>query len=149
QAYLDLHGRLQETIFARPVLKHLAHRFVQTWQQISRSDQEFDATVMRGRLEEALTHWQEACNSAQELHDELSRRREACDLFLRWIASGQISAYALTEPSAGSDTARVATRARLRSVPVEVEADGVLRFRPEGSKEPRYLLDARRLEFQG
>ncbi len=149
QAYLDLHTRLQETVFTRPVLKNLAHRFVHVWQQISRADQEFDATVMRGRLEEALAQWQEACNSAQDLHDELGRRREACDLFLRWIASGQISAFALTEPSAGSDTARVATRARLRAVPVEVEPDGVLRFVPEGSKEPRYLLDARRLEFQG
>jgi len=82
-----------------------------------------------------------------DLKEELGRRREAADLFLRWVASGQISAFALTEPAAGSDTARVATRARLRQVPVEVEEDGVFRFVPVGGKEPRRLLDARRLEF--
>src|SRR5262249_7190408 len=60
----------------------------------------------------------------------------------------QISAFALTEPSAGSDTARVGTRARLRSVPVEVEADGVLLFIPEGGHDYRYLLDARKIEFR-
>jgi len=86
---------------------------------------------------------------APEYLDEIGRRLEACDLFLRWVASGQISGFALTEPSAGSDTARVATRARLRSAVVEAEPDGVLRFVPAGGKEARYLLDARRLEFHG
>src|SRR5262249_32853544 len=99
-------------------------------------------------LREAQAAWGDACGRAAELHAELGRRREAYDLFLRWVASGQISAFALTEPSAGSGTARVATRARLHSVPVEVEADGGLRVIPAGGKEPRYLLDARRLEFR-
>jgi alkylation response protein AidB-like acyl-CoA dehydrogenase len=81
--------------------------------------------------------------------DEVGRRRKACDMFLRWVSQGQISAFALTEPSAGSDTARVATRAKLRSVPVEVEPDGVMHFISAGGKEPRYLLDADRLVFQG
>ena len=58
---------------------------------------------------------------AGELRDELARRREAGELFCRWVASGQISAFALTEPSAGSDTARVGTRAKLRQVPVELD----------------------------
>jgi electron transfer flavoprotein-quinone oxidoreductase len=87
-------------------------------------------------------------NYPPDFGEELSRRREAYDLFLRWVASGQISGFALTEPSAGSDTARVATRAHLRSVPVETRADGVLHFVPQGGKEIRYLLDARRLEFR-
>src|SRR5205085_7458064 len=69
-------------------------------------------------------------------------------LFLRWVAAGQISAFALTEPSAGSDTARVATRARLRSVPVELMPDGTFQFTPAGGKEPRRLLDTQRLEFR-
>jgi electron transfer flavoprotein-quinone oxidoreductase len=85
---------------------------------------------------------------ATELVDELGRRREAADLFLRWVAAGQISGFALTEPSAGSDTARVATRARLRSVTVEAGDDGVFQFIPVGGKEVRTLLDARGLEFR-
>src|SRR5205809_5277922 len=103
---------------------------------------------MQTHLQSALDAWTVGCNRVKEYQGELTQRRQACDLFLRWVASGQISAFALTEPSAGSDTARVATRARLRSVPVEPAADGVCRFVPEGGKEPRVLLDARRLEFR-
>jgi electron transfer flavoprotein-quinone oxidoreductase len=148
QAYRELQQRLEETVFARAVLKSLAHRFVDPWQQAGRAGLAFDLQGMRTGVQQALAAWKDACAQAAELHTELARRREACDLFLRWVAAGQISAFALTEPSAGSDTARVATRARLRSVPVEVEPDGVLRFVPEGGKQPRYLLDARRLVFR-
>jgi electron transfer flavoprotein-quinone oxidoreductase len=147
-AYRDLQKRLQESIFSRPALRVLAHAFVQAWQQAGRAGLDYDLDKMRVRLQEALDAWQEAGGRAAEFAEEIGRRREACDLFLRWVASGQISAFALTEPSAGSDTARVATRARLRSVPVEVEPDGVLRFIPPSGKEPRYLLDAARLEFR-
>jgi alkylation response protein AidB-like acyl-CoA dehydrogenase len=148
KAYRDLHKRLEETVLARGVLKSLAHRFVDCWQQAGRTGLAFDLPAMRVQVQEALAAWKEACAEAPDLHAELGRRREACDLFLRWVARGQISAFALTEPSAGSDTARVATRARLRSVLVEVEPDGVLRFLPDGTGQPRYLLDARRLEFR-
>ncbi|HMC87995.1 MAG TPA: acyl-CoA dehydrogenase family protein, partial [Gemmataceae bacterium] len=116
-------------------------------EQVLRAAGEFALDGLAARLREGVAHWQEAVNRAAEMHGELERRLQACDLFLRWIASGQISAFALTEPSAGSDTARVATRARLCSVPVEAEPDGVFRFVPEGGKEARYLLDASRLEF--
>jgi alkylation response protein AidB-like acyl-CoA dehydrogenase/flavin-dependent dehydrogenase/electron transfer flavoprotein alpha/beta subunit/ferredoxin-like protein FixX len=144
----DLDKRLKESVFGRPALKALAGRFAGAWQQATRAGQQQDLAGMETHLPVAQGHWKEVCARAEELHGELGRRREACDLFLRWIASGQISGFALTEPSAGSDTARVATRARLRSVPVEVEADGVLRFVPAGGTAPRYLLDARRLEFR-
>jgi electron transfer flavoprotein-quinone oxidoreductase len=148
QHFRELQERLDETVLARTVLRSLAHRFVQAWQQAGQAAKAFDSAALGKHLEAALRHWQEACERAEELHDELGRRREACDLWLRWIASGQISAFALTEPSAGSDTARVATRAKLRSVPVEQEADGTFRFVPADGKEPRFLLDARRLEFR-
>src|SRR5205085_1627229 len=104
-------------------------------------------TYPRRSKTSARSAWDDARGRAEEWHGEIIRRREACDLFLRWVASGQISAFALTEPSAGSDTARVATRAKLRSVPVERESDGVYRFVPAGGKEPRILLDAKSLEF--
>jgi electron transfer flavoprotein-quinone oxidoreductase len=147
QAFKELEKRVQETVFARAALRVLAHEFVQAWREAGRAGREHDAASMRTNLQKAFESWQTACGRAEEFHEELGRRREACDLYLRWIASGQISAFALTEPSAGSDTARVATRARMRSVLVEREADGVLRFVPAGQQHPRYLLDARRLEF--
>jgi alkylation response protein AidB-like acyl-CoA dehydrogenase/flavin-dependent dehydrogenase/ferredoxin-like protein FixX len=148
KAVEQLQKRLEETVFAQTVLRSLAHRFVQTWQQAVRTGWMSDPGAVRARLKEAIEHWKEACRRPGELHAELGRRLEACDLYLRWIAGGQISAFALTEPSAGSDTARVATRARLRSVAVAREADGRFRFVPAAGDEPRYLLDARRLEFR-
>jgi electron transfer flavoprotein-quinone oxidoreductase len=147
-AYQELHKKLQEAVLAKPILRVLAHRFIAAWQEAGRAGLAYELPGMRTRLREALTAWQQACGGAAELLDELERRRRACDLFLRWVATGQISAFALTEPSAGSDTARVATRARLRSVPVEDAGDGGYRFVPAGESTPRTLLDADRLEFR-
>lgn len=148
KALQELQQRLDETVFARGALKALAHKFTAVWPRVVRAAQEPDIKPLADLVKQALVCWKDACDHAEEYHAELGRRREACDLFLRWVAAGQISGFALTEPSAGSDTARVATRARLRSVPVEREPDGVLRFVPFESNEPRYLLDARRLEFR-
>jgi electron transfer flavoprotein-quinone oxidoreductase len=140
--------KLDDRVASLSVLRGLVGPFREAWKTaagaIARGDDEGAAAPLR----QAQAAWDSACAGAAELHDELGRRREACDLFLRWVAAGEISAFALTEPSAGSDTARVATRAKLHSVPVEREPDGVLRFVPAGGKEPRYLLDARRIEFR-
>jgi alkylation response protein AidB-like acyl-CoA dehydrogenase/flavin-dependent dehydrogenase/electron transfer flavoprotein alpha subunit/ferredoxin-like protein FixX len=148
QAYKEVDKRLEQAVWSRTALRTLAHRFVLSWQQAGQAARQFDMAAMRASLEQALAHWKEACTRALEMQQELGRRQEACDLYLRWIASGQISAFALTEPSAGSDTARVATRAQLMSVAVETEPDGVLHFVPAGGKDMRYLIDARRLEFR-
>jgi alkylation response protein AidB-like acyl-CoA dehydrogenase/flavin-dependent dehydrogenase/electron transfer flavoprotein alpha/beta subunit/ferredoxin-like protein FixX len=139
--------RIQERILSRPGLKSLAHAFWEEWQQVVRAVNEFDLPFALAHLDRSLSAWKDACTRAGEQLAELARRREAYDLFLRWVAAGQISAFALTEPSAGSDTARVATRARLRSVQVEDGPDGTHCFIPVNGKEPRVLLDAKRLEF--
>jgi electron transfer flavoprotein-quinone oxidoreductase len=144
----ELKQRLEELVLSRPVLRGLAGAFLDTWKKVVQAIEKRDAGRAGAALEQVLAAWQLVCAGAAELYEELGRRRQACDLFLRWISAGQISAFALTEPSAGSDTARVATRAKLHSVPVEVESDGALRFVPVGGKGPRYLLDAQRLEFR-
>jgi len=148
RAYRGLHARLEETIFSRTVLRVLAHRFGEHWQRAGEAGLRFDFVAMRSALEAALAAWNVVGRRAEEYHGELVRRREACDLFLRWVASGQISAFALTEPAAGSDTARVATRAKLRSVAVEKSDDGTYRFVPAAGSGPRTLLDAKQLEFR-
>ena len=56
-----------------------------------------------------------------ELSENFDLRKGGVGFFLSMIASGQTSAFALTEPSAGSDTARVATRAELKEVEVTLE----------------------------
>jgi electron transfer flavoprotein-quinone oxidoreductase len=147
-AYRELGERLEQGVLRKSTVRAVCRRFGERWQEAGRAWARADRAAAQQALAEGQQAWPEICAEAAELHGELRRRREACDLFLRWVASGQISAFALTEPSAGSDTARVATRARLCSVPVEMDADGVLHFVPAGSQEPRVLLDARRLEFR-
>src|SRR5262249_31042095 len=77
-AYRALHQRLSETVFARTVLKTLAHHFVESWQQAGRAGLEFDLAGMRSHVQEALAAWIEACAQGPEFHAELARRREAC-----------------------------------------------------------------------
>jgi electron transfer flavoprotein-quinone oxidoreductase len=142
-----LNQRLEKSVLNRAPLRALAHSFVEAWQGAVQAARRFEADMACAHLKIAAVTWQDAVRSADEYHDELRRRGRACDLFLRWVASGQISAFALTEPSAGSDTARVATRARLCSVPVEDLGKGLYRFVPKDGKPPRFLLDAALLEF--
>ncbi|HMP03214.1 MAG TPA: acyl-CoA dehydrogenase family protein [Gemmatales bacterium] len=122
--------------------------FAKAWKTLARSAAVGDLKQVGSQVMAARTAWQAGCVAAIDLHAELALRLEACDLGLRWIASGQISAFALTEPAAGSDTARVGTRARLCSVPLECEPNGCWRFVPAAGGPPRRLLDARRLEFR-
>lgn len=122
-------------------------RFSKEWQALAQAAAVGDLKRVQAKAETARPAWRAGCAAVVELHAELGRRLEACDLALRWIASGQISAFALTEPSAGSDTARVATRARLCQVPVEQDAHGAYRFVPAAGGGWRRVLDARRLRF--
>jgi alkylation response protein AidB-like acyl-CoA dehydrogenase/electron transfer flavoprotein alpha/beta subunit len=147
--FRDLQDRLAKSIFPRTVLRNFFHGFGEKWSQAAKARQEDDQLAMQAHLRAALEAWKDACNRSKEYQEELTRRRQACDQFLQWVSSGQISAFALTEPSAGSDTARLATRARIRSVPVEEQADGSFPFLPVGGKEHRVLLDAQRVEFPG
>jgi alkylation response protein AidB-like acyl-CoA dehydrogenase/flavin-dependent dehydrogenase/electron transfer flavoprotein alpha subunit/ferredoxin-like protein FixX len=147
-AYADADRRIEETLFARAALRSLAPGVVEPWEKVRQAQRQGDRTSLQKHLLAVLDGWQSFCRRAAQLHEELGRRLEACAQYLQWIASGQISAFALTEPSAGSDTARVSTRAKRQSVPVEREPDGVLRFVPAGQTRPRYLLDARKLEFR-
>ncbi|MFN4258266.1 MAG: FAD-dependent oxidoreductase [Gemmataceae bacterium] len=144
----DLHKQLDESFFSRAALRGLGHRFITTWQAVRAACRHFDEANIRQLLIAASLEWRDLCGKAEEYHEELARRRGAYDLFLRWVASGHISAFALTEPSAGSDTARIVTRARLHSVPVEPVEQGRYRFLPVGGKQHRYLIDARQLEFR-
>jgi alkylation response protein AidB-like acyl-CoA dehydrogenase len=144
----ELKARLEQPALASAVLRGLSGGFAKAWGQALRIVEARDMVAAGPALQKALDAWDRVLAAAAELHEEIGRRREACDLFLRWVASGQISAFALTEPSAGSDTARVATRAKLRSVLVTPLPDGSCSFLPEAGKEERRVLDARRLVFQ-
>ncbi|HEV3204436.1 MAG TPA: hypothetical protein VGY77_08640, partial [Gemmataceae bacterium] len=145
----NLQKPLEETVFARSGLKGLTQRFTTAWQTIRRqAAEEMDGQALRSSVGAAVAAWKDFCTQTEQLQEEIGRRLKACDRFLQWVSAGQISAFALTEPSAGSDTARVATRAKLCSVPLEPQSDGSYRFTPASGKEPRILLDADRLVFR-
>jgi electron transfer flavoprotein-quinone oxidoreductase len=148
EGFQELQTLLAKEIFSRTVLRALFHRFAESWHQAEKARRDYAPAALRTYLQGALDAWIAGYNGAGEYQGELARRGQACDLFLKWVSSGQISAFALTEPSAGSDTARLATRAHLRSVLVEEQANGSFRFIPAGSKEYRIVLHAERLEFR-
>ena len=81
----------------------------------------------------------------------LDTRRDAHTRFLQFLGTGQISAFALTEPGAGSDTGAIQTRATIREVELVALSDGRYEFTPHGgsggANEARLLVDAARFEF--
>jgi alkylation response protein AidB-like acyl-CoA dehydrogenase/electron transfer flavoprotein alpha/beta subunit len=147
QVFAD-NDRELDKFLSRTVLKNLAPEVAEAWSQVQKVRHGPDRQRFVDRIKDMLDHWRAFCGRVPVVADELARRLEACDLALQWIASGQISAFALTEPSAGSDTARVATRARRKSVAIEPEPDGALRFYVDGHATPHYLLEARKLQFR-
>jgi electron transfer flavoprotein-quinone oxidoreductase len=84
-----------------------------------------------------------------EEREALDARRAAHARFLQFLGTGQISAFALTEPGAGSDTGAIQTRAISREVELIALSDGRYEFTPHGGGEARILADAARLEFTG
>jgi electron transfer flavoprotein-quinone oxidoreductase len=80
---------------------------------------------------------------------ELPRRERAHKLFLRNLGHGGVSAFALTEPTAGSDSGGVKTTAKPVSTKLNPLPDGrYVFFLAEGDEKIiRYLIDADRVEF--
>ena len=144
---LEAMAALVKARFLKPgsVLKYLARELL--------GDFETLVAVARARdLDGLATHalaFQEAlARLSTRLAEERARLPEriaAHERFLRFLAHRQISAFALTEPSAGSDTGAVTTRARRVRASLAQASAGLWRFSaPQGT---RILLDERRLEF--
>jgi alkylation response protein AidB-like acyl-CoA dehydrogenase/flavin-dependent dehydrogenase/electron transfer flavoprotein alpha subunit/ferredoxin-like protein FixX len=142
QSWAETKGYLADPRLSAGGVKSLLADFRAIWSKI-KGDSDDPA-----RWQAAAEAWRAVGQRALELKSELELRQKACDLFLSWVACGQISAFALTEPGAGSDTARVATRAIRRSVPLRLLDEGLYEFRCAVDGKPRTLLDARRLVFQ-
>lgn len=95
---------------------------------------------------DALAGWEErlAAEAAVLPHREAMLR-----FWLRQIAQGRISAFALTEPSAGSDTARIRTRAERVEVPCVRDPRGFWVFTPAGGSAARNLFTPDSFVFDG
>ncbi|MHB1528258.1 MAG: FAD-binding protein [Acidiferrobacteraceae bacterium] len=102
-------------------------------------------------LEAGIARAQDALATlARALHDEADRiepRRAAHERFLAALGTGEISAFALTEPSAGSDTGAVQTHALRREARLVAERPGFYRFDVEG-RGSRILIDSARVQVR-
>jgi electron transfer flavoprotein-quinone oxidoreductase len=146
--FKELETRTQKLIGSRPVLRVLYHSFFEEISRAAESVKDNDIRCFVTHMTSAQAAFQANFKELDDYAAELGRRAEGLTHFFRWIALGQMTAFALTEPSAGSDTARVTTRAVLRSVEVQREPDGSFRFMPAAGGGERRLIDSRRLEFR-
>lgn len=119
---------LGETVKAdigkKPMLRALASDFLRHFMDAGRAGLRMDLAKFKTELTAALAALDSLQPRANAIIAELDRRGEAAKLFLRMISAGRISAFALTEPSAGSDSGGIQTRAELNRVEVHTDADG-------------------------
>ena len=147
-AMTEVGALVKERVAGSMVLKYIGGGFLRAFQAASEAQRQ-------GDLEDLSTHIARACTlidglliAIEQRFDELPRRQRAHEDFLKTISAGYISAFALTEPTAGSDSGGVKTTARGERRRVHRDADGVLWFWLDepGEQERRNLLDADRLE---
>ncbi len=130
------------------VLKSLGGGFLRAFQAAVRAGQQRDLESFGTHLREARELLDDVLGAVEERLAEYPRRQRAHELFLKTISAGYISAFALTEPTAGSDSGGVKTMARAARRRLHRDDDGVLWFwlDEENELERRNLLDADRLE---
>ncbi len=126
-------------------LKYLAQGLREPWDALLGAGRQGDLTAIGAqtlRLAQAIDAM--ACDVAQE-RSRLTARAAAHERFLAFLAHGAISAFALTEPGAGSDTGAVATRAHPQRAALTAGPAGLYTFATDAG--PRILLDEGRLAF--
>ncbi|MHB1753211.1 MAG: FAD-dependent oxidoreductase [Acidiferrobacter sp.] len=144
---LEAMAALVKARFLKPgsVLKYLARDLLGDFEALVAAARARDLDGLAARalgLQEGLARF--AARLAEE-RSRLPERIAAHERFLRFLAHREISAFALTEPSAGSDTGAVTTRARPARASLAPDVAGLWRF--NAAQGPRILLDERRLEF--
>ncbi len=147
EPFQELAGVVKKSLQGEKVLRLVFQGFLDAFMDAGRAGLKRDLAGFRDglvRAQAALAGFEERLRA--EL-DSIPHREAMHGFYLKSISSGRISAFALTEPSAGSDTARIRTRAE----PVEVDAwpdpRGFYSFVPAGGKETRNLFTVDRLEF--
>jgi len=140
EAFRALGERVRDDIGKKPMLRAVAAEFLTHFMEAGRAGLRLDLATFRTELQAALTTLDQLRPNAEAVVTELDRRAAAARLYLRWISAGQISAFALTEPSAGSDSGGIQTRAELKRVEVFTNPDGTKYFLLGTERKP--LLDA-------
>jgi electron transfer flavoprotein-quinone oxidoreductase len=152
KGFTELMGLVDSRIRHTRVVKYLAANFLKAFYAAGIAGQRRDLEGFRRGLMEAKPLFDHLAPTIRRAVDELPRRERAHQFFLKKLGHGGISAFALTEPTAGSDTGGVKTTARPMSRPLTSLEDGRYRFdltNGETSSNPsaRYLIDADRIRF--
>ncbi len=128
KVFTDLGERVKTDIGKKPMLRAIASDFLSHFMDAGRAGLRTDLVAFKSELQKSLATLDSLQPRAEAVIAELDRRAEAHKFFLRLISAGQISAFALTEPSAGSDSGGIQTRAELKRVEVLTDADGAKYF---------------------
>jgi electron transfer flavoprotein-quinone oxidoreductase len=128
KVFMALGEKVKADIGKKPMLRAIASDFLLHFMDAGRAGLRTDLVAFKSELQKSLDTLDSLRPRAEAVIAELDRRAEAHKLFLRLISAGQISAFALTEPSAGSDSGGIQTRAELKKVEVLTDADGVKYF---------------------
>ena len=128
KVFTALGEKVKTDIGKKPMLRAIASDFLSHFMDAGRAGLRTDLVAFKSELQKSLTTLDSLRPRAEAVIAELDRRAEAHKLFLRLVSAGQISAFALTEPSAGSDSGGIQTRAELKKVEVLTDTDGVKYF---------------------
>ncbi|MGD8817552.1 MAG: acyl-CoA dehydrogenase family protein, partial [Acidobacteriota bacterium] len=147
--YLELSGTVKKAIAKSAVLKYIGAGFLRAFFAAGKAGQRKDMDGFGAKLVQARALIDEILTGVEDRLAEYPRRQRAHETALRMISAGYTSAFALTEPTAGSDSGGVKTTARPDRRRVHADEDGVLHFflDEENRAERRNLLDVDRLEF--
>jgi alkylation response protein AidB-like acyl-CoA dehydrogenase/electron transfer flavoprotein alpha subunit/ferredoxin-like protein FixX len=140
---------VDERIRRTRVVKYLAANFLRAFYGAGIAGRRGDFGEFIANLKHAGELFAQLMPDVREALDELPRRERCHKLFLRYLGHGAVSAFALTEPTAGSDSGGVKTTAKLLSAGLTPLDDGRYSFHlAEGDEmSVRYLIDADRIVF--
>ncbi len=147
--YLELSKLVKQRIAKSSVLKYIGAGFLRAFFAAGKAGQKDDLDRFGAKLREAREAIGGILGGVEDRLVEYPRRERGHELCLKMISAGYISAFALTEPTAGSDSGGVKTSARPERRRVHEDESGVLYFYldEENADERRNLLDADRVEF--
>jgi electron transfer flavoprotein-quinone oxidoreductase len=140
---------VEERIRRTRVIKYLAANFLRAFYSAGIAGRRRDFGGFIANLKHAGELFAQLMPDVRAALDELPRRERCHKLFLRLLGHGAVSAFALTEPTAGSDSGGVKTTAKLLSARLTPLDDGRYSFHLAEDNETsvRYLIDADKITF--
>jgi len=131
------------------VVKYLGANFLRAFYGAGIAGKRGDFGGFIANLKQASQLFEKMLPDVHAALEELPRRERCHKLFLRYLGHGAVSAFALTEPTAGSDSGGVKTTATLNSATLRELPDGRYSFvLTEGdAASVRYVVDADRITF--